>query len=147
MPSSVVDLEGDEIPAGTADDDGGVDDFHEWGSAIARDGRSARQHRDGRRPGQRDENQADESDAVAAGDVAQVADEHRRHRFRHTVCRQHDPKQPAEDLDAEQLRRNQRDDQVLAAEAEPEDDGEGVQRAGERRPETAAESTRRPAGR
>ena len=30
------DLQGDEVPAGAADDDLGVDDFHQWGSAIGR---------------------------------------------------------------------------------------------------------------
>ena len=61
--------------------------------------------------------------------IAQIADQHRRRGFGDAVGGQHDAEHAAEHVHAEQLRRHQRNDHVLAAEAEAEDDREGVHRA------------------
>ena len=79
-------------------------------------------------PTQRDDDEPGEPGAVAAGDIAKVSDEHRRHGLGHAVGRDDDAHHPAEDAHAEQLGRHQRDDQVLAAQADAEDRGEQAHR-------------------
>ena len=83
-------------------------------------GGTAGQRRDRGGAGEGNRDQEEESDTIAAGRVAQVPDEHRRQRLRDAVRREHDAEQTPEHGDAEELRRDERNDQVLAAKTEAE---------------------------
>ena len=99
-----------------------------------RDGRcvvgfAARQHRDGRGADEGKADQHGEARHVAARDVVQSTDEHRRGRFGDTVSGENDPHGAAQHARAEQLRRHQRDHHVLAPEPDAEHDREQGHRA------------------
>ena len=87
------------------------------------------------RPQQRNPDQDAETRVVTAGSIPQVGDEHRRHRLGDAVGGEHDAHEAAEHLDAEQFGGHEGDDEVFAAEAEAEQDGEQVQCGGRRREE------------
>src|SRR5438445_3369283 len=86
----------------------------------------ARDESDGDRTGNGEGDQRSKPIRVIAALVAKVADEHRRRRFGDAVGREDDAHRPAEDARSEQLRSHQRNDHVLAAESEPEDQREEI---------------------
>ena len=100
-------LQRDEVAAGTADDDLGVDDFHRAvvHCGATRVGGRAAAARSAAAPASAIATSSDESGVVAAGAIAQIADQHRRGRFGDAVGGQHDAHHAPEHRDAEQLRR------------------------------------------
>ena len=100
---------------------------------------------DGSDDGEGDEEH--ETAAVAARAIADRGDEHRRHRFRDAVGGQDDPHEASEDAQPEQLRRHERNDHVVAAEADAEHEREDVQLATRRRERQQRDRTRHDARR
>ena len=96
--------------------------------SVGPDTRPDGEQRDSRGADERGRDERDEPGLVAAANVAQVADEHGRGRFGDAVSRQDDAHDAAENLDAEQLGGDERDDQIVASESEAEHDGKRIHR-------------------